>query len=98
MLEGRRLRRGAVLKYFAKLPPSLVALEACASAHHWAREITGLGHQVRLIAPSYVKPYVQRQKNDQADAAAIAEAVTRPHRGDGLGGAGGEHSRREPAR
>jgi len=76
VLECRTLKRGALLGYFAKLPASLVGLEACASAHHWARSIAALGHEVRLIAPSYVKPYVQRQKND---AAAIAEAVSRPH-------------------
>lgn len=79
VVECRRLRRGALLGYFADLPASLVGLEACASAHHWARSIAALGHEVRLIAPSYVKPYVQRQKNDAADAAAIAEAVSRPH-------------------
>jgi len=79
VVECRRLRRGALLGYFAGLPASLVGLEACASAHHWARSIAALGHEVRLIAPSYVKPYVQRQKNDAADAAAIAEAVSRPH-------------------
>jgi transposase len=79
VVESRKLRRGVLLAYFAELPPSLVGLEACASAHHWARSIAALGHEVRLIAPSYVKPYVQRQKNDAADAAAIAEAVTRPH-------------------
>ena len=79
VLERRSVRRGALLGYFAKLPASLVGLEACASAHHWARSIAALGHEVRLIAPSYVKPYVQRQKNDAADAAAIAEAVSRPH-------------------
>lgn len=79
VMECRRLRRRALLAYFAALPPSLVGLEACASAHHWARSLAALGHEVRLIAPSYVKPYVQRQKNDAADAAAIAEAVNRPH-------------------
>jgi len=79
VVECRKLRRGALLKYFAALPASLVGLEACASAHHWGREIAALGHEVRLIAPIYVKPYVQRQKNDAADAAAICEAVSRPH-------------------
>lgn len=79
VIERRRLRRSALLGYFAQLPRSCVGLEACASAHHWARSISALGHEVRLIAPSYVKPYVQRQKNDAADAAAIAEALTRPH-------------------
>lgn len=79
VVETRKLRRGALLDYFANLPPSLIGLEACASAHHWARSLAVLGHEARLIAPSYVKPYVQRQKNDAADAAAIAEALTRPH-------------------
>ncbi len=79
VLERKRLRRSGLLAYFMALPPSLVALEACASAHHWARSFQALGHEVRLIAPIYVKPYVQRQKNDAADAAAIAEAVTRLH-------------------
>ena len=79
VVERRKLRRGALLAYFSELVPSLVGLEACASSHHWARSIAALGHEVRLIAPSYVKPYVQRQKNDAADAAAIAEAVSRPH-------------------
>ncbi len=78
VLESKRLRRSALLAYFAALPPSLVALEACASAHHWARSFVALGHDVRLIAPLHVKPYVGRQKNDAADAAAIAEAVMRP--------------------
>ncbi len=79
VLQCRTLRRSGLLAYFAKLPPSLIGLEACASAHHWARSLGALGHEVRLIAPSYVKPYVQRQKNDAADAQAIAEAVSRPH-------------------
>jgi len=74
----RQLRRGQVLGFLAKLPPCLVGMEACATAHHWAREIGKLGHEVKLIAPSYVKAYVRRQKNDAADAAAICEAVTRP--------------------
>jgi transposase len=79
VLERRTLRRGALLAYFEKLPPSLIGLEACASAHHWARSLAALGHDVRLIAPAYVKPYVRRQKNDAADAQAIAEAVSRAH-------------------
>jgi len=79
VLACRKLRRGALLDYFTELPPSLIGLEARASAHHWARALALLGHEARLIAPSYVKPYVQRQKNDAADAAAIAEALTRPH-------------------
>jgi transposase len=74
----RQLRRGQVLRFFAKQPPCLVGMEACATAHHWAREIASLGHQVRLMPPRYVKPYVKRNKNDMADAEAICEAVTRP--------------------
>lgn len=74
----RRLRRSQVLGFFAKLPPCLVGMEACATAHHWARELEKLGHQVRLMAPRYVKAYVRRGKNDAADAAAICEAVSRP--------------------
>jgi transposase len=73
-----RLRRAQVLEYFRSLPPCLVGIEACATAHHWARELTALGHNVRLMPPSYVKPYVKRNKTDAADAEAIAEAVTRP--------------------
>lgn len=74
----RQLRRNQVLSFFSALPPCLVGLEACGSAHHWARELQALGHEVRLMPPAYVKPYVRRQKNDAADAAAICEAVTRP--------------------
>jgi transposase len=74
----RALRRGAVLKFFAGLSPCLVGMEACASAHHWARELSAMGHTVRLMPPHYVKPYVKRGKTDAADAEAIAEAVTRP--------------------
>ncbi|WP_084584692.1 IS110 family transposase [Sphingomonas azotifigens] len=74
----RKLRREEVLPFFAKLPPCLVGMEACGTSHHWAREIGKLGHDARLIPPNYVKPYVARQKNDAADAAAICEAVTRP--------------------
>ncbi len=74
----RRLRRGQVLDYFRALPPCLVGLEACATAHYWARELIGLGHEVKLMPPAYVKPYVKRGKTDAADAEAIAEAVTRP--------------------
>lgn len=73
-----RLRRAQVLDYFRALPPCLVGMEACATAHHWARELMALGHAVRLMPPSYVKPYVKRNKTDAADAEAIAEAVTRP--------------------
>ena len=74
----RQLKRRSVLAFFQKLPPCLVGLEACASAHHWVRELTALGHTVKLMPPAYVKPYVKRQKNDAADAEAICEAVTRP--------------------
>jgi transposase len=74
----RSLRRGQVLAYFAKLAPCLIGMEACATAHYWARELTRLGHRVRLIPPAYAKAYVRRNKNDPADAAAICEAVSRP--------------------
>ena len=73
----RQLKRRYVLSFFQKLPPCLVGIEACASSHHWSREIKALGHTVRLMPPAYVKPYVKRQKNDAADAEAICEAVTR---------------------
>ena len=75
----KKLRRGAVLDVLGKLAPCLIGMEACATSHHWAREIAALGHEVRLIPPAYVKPYVKRQKNDAADAEAICEAVTRPN-------------------
>src|SRR5215213_6009855 len=74
----RRLRRADVLSFFASLPRCLVGMEACASSHFWAREIRALGHDVRLMPPAYVKPYVKRGKTDAADAEAICEAVTRP--------------------
>lgn len=74
----KRLRREQVLSFFSGLPGCIVAMEACASAHHWAREIGDLGHEVRLIPPAYVKPFVKRQKNDAADAEAICEAAQRP--------------------
>jgi transposase len=74
----RQLRRGAVEKFFAALPPCTVGMEACGSAHHWARVIGRHGHQVRLMPPAYVKPYVKRNKNDGRDAEAICEAVGRP--------------------
>src|SRR5262249_6085750 len=67
-----------VLPFFAKLPPCLIGMEACASSHHWSRELQSLGHRVRLMPPAYVKPYIKRQKNDAADAEAICEAVARP--------------------
>jgi transposase len=74
----RQHRRGQVIGYFEKLPPCLIGMEACATAHHWGRALTKLGHTVRLMPASYVKAYVKRSKNDAADAAAICEAVTRP--------------------
>jgi transposase len=74
----RQLRRKHVIEFFSKIPPCLVGMEACGTAHHWAREVSKLGHTVRLMPPSYVKGYVKRSKNDAADAAAICEAVTRP--------------------
>jgi hypothetical protein len=73
----RQLKRRSVLAFFQKLPPCLVGIEACASSHHWSRELQILGHTVRLMPPAYVKPYVKRQKNDMADAEAICEAVAR---------------------
>ncbi len=74
----RQLRRARVLPFFEKLPPCLVGMEACATAHHWAREIGRLGHEVRIMPAHYVKAYVKRGKSDAADAEAISEAVTRP--------------------
>ena len=77
VLIRRQLKRRYVLTFFQKLPSCLVGIEACASSHHWSRELKALGHTVRLMPPAYVKPYVKRQKNDAADAEAICEAVTR---------------------
>lgn len=74
----KQLRREQVAPFFANLPPCLVGIEACASAHHWARKLQALGHAVRLMAPQFVKPYVKSNKNDAADAEAICEAVSRP--------------------
>src|SRR5512136_2991065 len=74
----KQLRRGQVLKFFASLSPCLIGMEACATAHYWARELTKLGHRVRLMPPKDVKAYVKRNKNDAADAEAICEAVRRP--------------------
>jgi transposase len=75
----RQIKRRYVLAFFQKLPPCLVGIEACASAHHWSRELQAIGHSVRLMPPAYVKPYVKRHKNDATDAEAICEAVTRPN-------------------
>lgn len=78
VLMRRSLRRAKVLPFFAKLAPCLVGMEACGTAHHWARELAKCGHEVKLMPPAYAKPYVKRGKTDAADAEAIAEAVTRP--------------------
>ncbi|MGM4914544.1 IS110 family transposase [Rhizobium sp. 768_B6_N1_8] len=74
----KALRRGQMQPFFEALSPCLIGMEACATAHHWARTLIASGHDVRLIPPNYIKPYLRRQKNDAADAAAICEAVTRP--------------------
>ena len=74
----RKLSRSRVIDFFSKLEPCLVGMEACATAHHWGREIRALGHEVKLMPPQFVKPYLKSQKNDMADAEAICEAVTRP--------------------
>jgi transposase len=78
VLVQRQLRRGQVQGFFAKLAPAVVGLEACAGAHHWARLLRGMGHDVRMMAPGYVKPYVKRNKTDSRDAEAICEAMQRP--------------------
>src|ERR1700760_3208836 len=73
----KALRRSQMLPFFAKLPPCLVGIEACGTSHYWARELIKLGHEVGLMPPAYVKPYVKRGKTDAADAEAVCEAVTR---------------------
>jgi len=75
----KQLKRGQVLAFFANLPPCLIGMEACGSAHYWARQLQALGHTVKLIAPQFVKPYVKTNKHDAADAEAICEAVGRPN-------------------
>jgi transposase len=77
VIVRRQLKLRYALVFFEKLPRCLVGIEACASSHHWSRELQALGHNVRLMPPAYVKPYVKRQKNDMADAETICEAVTR---------------------
>jgi hypothetical protein len=74
----KKLRRSEVLAFFTNQEPCLVGIESCSGAHYWARELTALGHEVRLIPARYVKPYVKTNKNDAADAAAICEAMARP--------------------
>lgn len=74
----KKINRARLLEFFASQPPCTVAMEACGGAHHWGREMAKLGHEVKLIAPKYVKPFVKRQKNDAADAEAICEAASRP--------------------
>ena len=74
----KKLRRLAVLPFFRKIEPCLIGVEACGTAHYWARGLSALGHTVKLMPPTYVKPYVKRSKNDAADAEAICEAVNRP--------------------
>ena len=78
VVVSKAVRRAALLPLLSKFPACLVGMEACASSHHWARELARLGHEVRLMPPAYVKAYVRRQKNDAADAEAICEAVSRP--------------------
>lgn len=79
VIVRQQLKRARVMAFFKKLPPSVIGIEACASSHHWSRELQALGHTVRLMPPAYVKPYVKRQKNDATDAEAICEAVQRPN-------------------
>ena len=78
VIVRRALRRSQMLPFFSRLSPCLVGMEACGTSHYWARELMRLGHQVRLMPPAYVKPYVKRGKTDANDAEAICEAVTRP--------------------
>ena len=74
----KRLRRQPMIAFFEKLPPTVIGIEACAGSHHWARLLGAFGHEVKLIPPQYVKPYVKRGKNDAADAEALCEAMSRP--------------------
>ena len=75
----KQLKRDQMAAFFANTPPALIGMEACASAHHWARKLQSLGHTVKLMAPQFVKPYVKSNKNDANDAEAICEAVARPN-------------------
>src|ERR1700726_3553818 len=74
----RKLRRNQVLEFFAKLPPTVIGMEACGAGHYWARELRKLGHEVKLMAPQHVKAYVKRNKNDGRDAEGLCEAMSRP--------------------
>lgn len=74
----KKLRRKEMVEFFGKLPPTVVAIEACGGSHHWARELQSLGHEVKMLPPQYVNPYVKRGKNDAADAEALCEAMSRP--------------------
>src|SRR6202140_4565681 len=74
----RKLRRNEMLAFFAKLPPTVIGMEACGASHYWARELGQLGHTVKLIAPQHVKPYIKRNKNDGRDAEGLCEAMSRP--------------------
>ena len=78
IVVARKLTRNQLIPFFAELPPCVVAMEACSSAHHWGRALIELGHKVRLLPPAHVKPYVRRNKSDQVDAAAIYEAMSCP--------------------
>jgi hypothetical protein len=78
IVVARKLTRSQLILFFAELPPCVVAMEACSSAHHWGQALIALGHEVRLLPPAHVKPYVRRNKNDPVDAAAICEARSRP--------------------
>ena len=80
ILVRKRLYRAQVMAFIAQLPPTLIGMEACGGAHYWARRFREHGHEVKLMAPQFVKPYVKANKNDMRDAEAIAEAVTRPTR------------------
>ena len=82
IVVARKLTRSQLILFFAELPPCVVAMEACSSAHHWGQALIALGHEVRLLPPAHVKPYVRRNKNDPVDAAAICEARSRPERTD----------------
>ena len=92
----KKVSRAQLLGLLAKQPPAVVAMEACATAHEWGRAIGGLGHDVRLVPPIYVKPFVRRQKNDAADAEAIAEAASRAVAGAPARGARAARQPRQP--